>query len=89
MRWVSGKAKVVEFAGRERSFCGDCGTPLMFFDPGIPEFFEVSTCSLDRAEDYSPKDECWVSDELRWVKSLGDLPRYDVESPLPGEEGER
>lgn len=83
MRWQKGEAKVVAFAGRERSFCGDCGTPLMFFDPGIPEFFEVSTCSLDDPGEFPPVDECWVSDELRWARSLGSLPRYDKESPLP------
>ena len=86
MCWVKGEAKLVKFAERERSFCGDCGTPLMFFDPAIPEFFEVSTCSLDRVDEFPPKDECWISDEVRWAKSLGSLPRYELESPLPGEE---
>ena len=28
-------------------FCGDCGTPLKFFDPSPPDFFEMNTCTFD------------------------------------------
>lgn len=82
--WTKGKPKVVCFAERERSFCGDCGTPLMFFDPAIPGLFEVSTCSLDEAEKFEPVDQCWTVDELKWAGKCYALPRYDKESPLPG-----
>lgn len=56
----------------------------MFFDPGIPDLFEVSTCSLDEPEKFSPVDQCWTNDELKWAGKCCELPRYDKESPLPG-----
>lgn len=75
---------MIGFAGRERSFCGSCGTPLMFFDPGLPHIFEVSTNSLDDPGPHRPGDECWTCDELGWLRSEEDLPRFDRESPVPG-----
>lgn len=84
LRWTRGEPKVVEFAGRERTFCGGCGTPLMFYDPGLPEIFEVSTCSLDRADEFAPGDQCWLDDALGWSHELADLPRYEETAPLPG-----
>lgn len=83
MEWVKGEAKVIHFADRERSFCGDCGTPLMFFDPEIPHIFEVSTCSLDKPENFPPKDQCWLVDGLSWSEEISKLPRYDEYSPIP------
>jgi hypothetical protein len=85
LSWTAGRPKMIHFAGRERSFCGDCGTPLVFFDPGIPEWFEVSTCSLDDPDPHLPVDECWMGDRIGWLESVGKLPGYDANAPLPGE----
>jgi hypothetical protein len=85
LSWDKGNAKLVVFAGRERSFCGDCGTPLMFYDPEIPEWFEVNTCSLDEPLPHVPKDECWMEDRLPWVDCLGNLPPFFHGAPLPEE----
>lgn len=83
LEWRVGLPRVIRFAERERSFCGDCGTPLMFYDPGIPEFFEVSTCSLDEPGKFPPKDQCWMVDALGWGEGVPQLPRYEEASPLP------
>lgn len=83
LEWRQGTPKVLKFAARERSFCGDCGSPLMFFDPSLPEFFEMNTCTLDDPASYPPTDHCWLSDEIHWVSQLGELPRFDFASPLP------
>lgn len=83
MEWEKGMPKVLEFAQRERSFCGDCGTPLMFFDPALPHIFEVSTCSLDHPENHPPKDQCWLMDGIPWSQTIGGLPKYDEYSPIP------
>lgn len=74
---------MIRFAERERSFCSDCGTPLMFFDPAIPHLFEVSTCSLDHPEDFPPGDQCWIADSLGWAREMGSLPAYQGYSPMP------
>jgi hypothetical protein len=85
LSWTEGRPKTFNFAGRERSFCGDCGTPLVFFDPGIPQWFEVSTCSLDDPQPHPPADECWTGDRIRWIDSVGKLRGYEANAPLPGE----
>lgn len=84
LSWTEGCPKVCQFAGRERSFCGDCGTPLVFFDPEIPQWFEVSTCSFDDPEPHQPVDECWTGDRISWLESVGKLPGYEANAPLPG-----
>ena len=84
LRWTSGSPRMVGFAQRERWFCGNCGSPLLFVDPAIPEFTEVNTCSLDHPEDFAPDDQCWTVDEIPWMHSLALLPRFDQTSPLPG-----
>lgn len=84
LRWTKGSPKQVDFAERERSFCGDCGTPLMFFDPALPHIFEVSTNSLDDPAAHPPGDECWACDDLGWFKTAAGLPRFDQASPVPG-----
>jgi hypothetical protein len=83
LEWKQGTPKTIQFAERERSFCGDCGTPLMFFDPAIPHLFEVSTCSLDEPDKFPPKDQCWLTDAVGWSDAIDSLPRYDEYSPLP------
>lgn len=83
LRWTRGKAAEVEFAGRIRSFCRDCGSPLAFFDPGIPEFFEVTTSTLDDPGAQVPFDQCWNEDELPWFRDMNALPRHDRSSTLP------
>jgi len=83
IKWTRGNPKMIRFADRERSFCGDCGTPLMFFDPSIPHLFEVSTCSLDNPAEFPPKDQCWLADSVAWSEGIHNLPRYTGYSPIP------
>lgn len=84
LEWTYGQPKSILWEGRVRSFCSDCGTPLTFFDPELPDQFEVSTCSLDRPEEHKPRDHNWESDRLPWFLTADDLPRYPQNSPPPG-----
>ena len=83
LRWTRGTPKVIDFANRNRSFCGDCGTPLAFRDPEIPDWFEMSTCSFDDPESYPPADECWTEDRVSWAASPTGIPTYARDAPLP------
>ena len=83
LSWIRGTPKVIRFADRERSFCGDCGTPLKFFDPEIPHLFEISTCTFDEPANYPPGDQCWTTDEIPWIDQLTALPRFPHTSPIP------
>ncbi len=84
LSWIEGQPKILKFAERERSFCGDCGTPLVFYDPGITEWFEVNTCTFDDPEPHVPLDECWEGDRIEWIRAVGRLPIYERNAPLPG-----
>lgn len=78
LAWSKGTPKMIRFAGRERTFCPECGSPLSFFDPDIPGEFEVTTCSLEHPESFPPKDHNWVIDQLPWMKTADHLPRHDT-----------
>ncbi len=83
LRWTKGIPKLLNFAERERSFCGDCGSPLIFFDPAIPDFFEANTCTLADPSLYPPNDQCWTIDEIPWTSQLEAVPRFSHNSPMP------
>lgn len=83
LRWTKGTPREIHFADRIRSFCANCGSPLLFTDPALPEFTEVNTCTLDHPAAFPPGDQCWVVDEIRWMHSVPQLPRFDLTSPLP------
>ncbi len=84
LRWTQGAPRKIEFADRVRWFCGDCGSPLLFVDPALPEFTEVNTCSLDNPAGFPPGDQCWTLDEIPWMHAIPSLPRFDLTSPPPG-----
>lgn len=77
IRFEGEEPRSMEWAGRERTFCGSCGTPLSFFDPDLPHQFEVTTASLDRPEEHPPDDHTWVADRLPWFETKDDLPRFE------------
>jgi hypothetical protein len=59
-----------------RSFCGRCGTPIGYARDDEPETLDVTTMSLDRADDFPPADHTWTSDSLAWTASIDALPRH-------------
>lgn len=83
LSWTKGQPKMLHHAERERCFCGDCGSPLTFFDPSISEVFEANANTLDDPARYPPTDQCWVVDEISWLHVIASLPRYEHASPLP------
>jgi hypothetical protein len=78
LTFTKGVPKTLFWAGRERTFCGDCGTPLSFFDPDLPAEYEVTTCSLDQPEACPPKDHTWTCDRLPWFETSDSLPRLST-----------
>ena len=77
LSFTKGVPKTFIWAGRERTFCADCGTPISFYDPNLPTEYEVTTCSLDHPETYPPKDHTWVSDRISWFDTSEALPRFE------------
>ena len=62
--------------GVVRSFCGRCGTPVCYARDDEPETLDVTTISLDRADELPPADHTWVGDSLAWIQSIEALPRH-------------
>jgi hypothetical protein len=81
LSWTDANPKTLVFADRERTFCPECGTPLSFFDPAIPDEFEVTTCSLDHPENFPPQDHNWMLDRVPWFDSADSLPRHETHPP--------
>jgi hypothetical protein len=75
-RLVAGLPKGLRWAGRWRSFCPSCGTPLTFLArPDAPEI-DVTVCSFDDPASVVPSDHTWIEDRLPWIRMADDLPRF-------------
>ena len=81
--WETAPPKQIHFAHRDRTFCGECGTPLTFYDPAIPQLFEVNTSTFDDPAPFAPIDQCWLDDQLPWSSTLPKLPGTAETGPLP------
>lgn len=59
-----------------RTFCGNCGSPLTYFNEDKPDKIDIMTVSLDDPQAFPPTEHVWVSEKLTW-EILGDgLPAY-------------
>ncbi len=68
-----------------RTFCGQCGTPLSYARDDEPESIDVTTISLDRANELAPRDHTWTSHALPWTSGLDVLPRFAEKRSGAGE----
>jgi hypothetical protein len=59
-----------------RSFCGHCGTQLIFQSEDTPDEIDVTTCSLDDPEAEPPRDHTHVSSRLRWIQLCDGLSEH-------------
>lgn len=81
IRFEGEPPRLLAWEGRERTFCGSCGTPLTFFDPTLPHQFEVTTASLENPEKHPPVEHNWVVDRLPWFDTKDTLPRFEHLTP--------
>ena len=61
-----------------RSFCGDCGTPLVYRTDRRPDVVDVPTATLDEPDAFAPEREIWTGEKLAWEvvnASLSQFPR--------------
>lgn len=64
----------------ERSFCGDCGTALVYRSTRRPDVVDVTTVSLDDPDAFAPEREIWTDEKLTWETTNPDLPHYPASS---------
>ena len=76
VRFTAGQPREIQWAGRIRSFCPNCGTPLTFLaDPNVEEI-DLTVCTFDRPESLTPSNHIWVEDRLPWIRLADDLPNH-------------
>ena len=75
-RFTKGQPRDVSWAGRIRSFCAECGTPLTFMTGPDADEIDVTVASFDRPNAVSPADHIWVEDRLPWIRLADELPEY-------------
>ena len=54
--------------GVTRTFCPTCGTPLTYQRTAKPGTIDVTTVTLDAANDFAPTKEIWIEDKLVWER---------------------
>jgi hypothetical protein len=59
-----------------RSFCGDCGTPLVYRSDRRPDVVDVQTATLDDPNAFPPEREIWTGEKLVWDVVNPALPQY-------------
>jgi hypothetical protein len=52
--------------GVVRTFCGKCGTPLTYQRTSKTDTVDVTTVTLDAADEFAPKKEIWIEHKLAW-----------------------
>ncbi len=83
--FTRGEPAVFRYAGRERTFCGRCGTPLTFRADEWPGEMDVTAGSMDDPSLVTPRDHLWVCDRLPWIKLADGLPEFETRRPpTPG-----
>ncbi|HEY1284012.1 MAG TPA: GFA family protein [Steroidobacteraceae bacterium] len=75
--FVKGKpARFGSSPGVTRTFCGQCGTPLTYQSESRLAAVDVTTVSLDAADDFAPTKEIWTEARLSWECVNEALPQY-------------
>ena len=53
--------------GAFRTFCDSCGTSLTYETDRRPDEIDITTGSLDHAENYPPSKDVYPEEKLPWV----------------------
>jgi hypothetical protein len=76
---VRGKPKTINSSGAAmRSFCADCGTGLFYRNAQmLPDIVEVQLATLDDPEALPPTMHIQTAEQIGWMKTAHELPRFD------------
>jgi hypothetical protein len=66
--------------GVMRGFCGQCGTQLTYRHISENETIDVTTATLDAADNYAPTKEIWVAEKLSWERLNDDMKHFSASS---------
>ena len=78
LRVRSGSDRLVRFKSSDhgtRSFCGTCGSTLLFETTRDPERIDVVLANLDGPIDREPQFHVYFDDRADWIRADDGLPR--------------
>lgn len=78
--WTRGQSALRELASSSfgrRTFCGRCGTPLLFQVTHQPETVDFPIATLDRPEALEPGFHIFWASRVGWFEPSDSLPRHD------------
>ncbi|WP_316675973.1 GFA family protein [uncultured Tolumonas sp.] len=79
-RFFKGQELVSEFEsspGVFRSFCKQCGSPLLSRRPSQPDIVRLRIGTLDTPVDIKPLAHIFVGSKASWDEIHDDIPQYD------------
>jgi hypothetical protein len=62
--------------GVQRSFCGECGSPIAYRSARRPDVVDLFAGTLADPTAVSPSCHVYTEEQLPWFEVLDDLPRY-------------
>ena len=74
-RWTREAPKIYKSSpGVERTFCGNCGTPLSFRSEKMSGVMHLFVAALEEPEKFEPTLHAAFEEKLPWLKLADDLP---------------
>jgi len=64
----------------QRTFCGQCGTPLTYQRNAESDTIDATTASLDYPDEFPPTREIWISHKLAWESLNPSMQAYPESS---------
>lgn len=84
-RWTAGEPVVHASSDEaQRSFCGRCGTSLLFERLGARDTVDVTLASLDDPVPFAPTAHIWTMSRLPWLHLDDGLPEHEGGSGSDG-----
>ncbi len=74
-RWTGGAPTVFRSSpGVERTFCGDCGTPMSFRSENMSGVMHFYVAAMENPEDFEPTLHVAHEEKLSWLNIGDELP---------------
>ena len=86
IRWICRRCRALQrwreatfssSSGVERSYCGNCGTPLSYRSTRWPGEIHLYTPTFDNPAAYPPTFHVHWAEKLAWLGVMDSLPKYD------------
>ena len=75
-RWTGKAPKVYQSSpGVERTFCGNCGTPLSFRSERLSGVMHLYVAAMEEPERFEPELHVAYEEKLSWLNLGDDLPK--------------